>query len=171
MTDSYLLRCTQRLLKSSRVTPESEPLLPKGILGEWYANTVSLPFPGRSLVIFTSAKTLLTVVAPGRILRTTIPVFQKRLPILLKQLELAENWITLETGARSEVHVARTENRRVLGSMNDLAHAIWFHALETPSFDRFDLDRLELQLAETPFSFLGMSSPERALRARRTDQE
>jgi|GEM_PF-1499446 len=158
-----LIRCTQRLLKASKSTPEEDPAPAEGPLGEWYANVAPLPFAGRWVVMFTHAQTLLTVVAPGRVLRTTVPVFQQRLPELLRRLEIAEEWIAEHAPGEGEVRVARTDDRRVLGSMNDLANGIWYAADEAPSFDRLDLGALERELATTRLGFLGMGSPDRAM--------
>lgn len=158
-----LLRCTQRLLKASGTTPEEDPAPPAGPLCEWYANVAPLPFAGRWVVMFTHAQTLLTVIAPGRVLRTTVPVFQQRLPALLRRLEIPEDWIAEHAPREGEVRVACTDNRHVLGSMNDLANGIWCGADEAPSFDRLDLDALERELATTRLSFLVHGSPDDAM--------
>src|SRR5256885_2856364 len=97
-----VVRATQRLLKSSRVTPEIDPPPADAPLAEWFANVVSLPFPGRMVVMYTSANTLLTLVAPGRVLRTTVPVFVRRLPALLQRLNLPEPWIASQSAALSD---------------------------------------------------------------------
>ncbi len=158
-----LLRCTQRLLKASGTIPEEDPSPAGGPLDEWYANVAPLPFAGRWVVMFTHAQTLLTVIAPGRVLRTTVPVFRQRLPGLLRRLEIPGEWIAEHAPDEGEARVARTDDRHVLGSMNDLANGIWYGADEAPSFDRLDLGALERELATTPLSFLGRDSPDRAM--------
>ncbi|HET7461295.1 MAG TPA: hypothetical protein VFJ82_08595, partial [Longimicrobium sp.] len=110
-----LIRCTRKLLKASGIEPEDTDDEPAELFGEWYATTVSLPFPGRMAVMYTSARTLLTVVAPGRVLRTTLPVFRVRLSALLHRLALPAEWIARQTGALGEVRVAKTRNRHVVG--------------------------------------------------------
>lgn len=139
-------------LLSDGPLPEAEPL------GTWYANAVSLPYPGRSLVLFTSADTFLSVVAPGRSLRTTLPVFQRRVPLLLLRLGLPKAWIQARAGDLAEVHVARagaqTVDRRVLGTMTDAAYQIRAEAEVAGTFDRLDLDRVEDRLAEVPLGAL-----------------
>lgn len=153
-----LIRATRRLLAASGRNPKallsSGPLPDVGPLGTWYANVVSLPHPGRSLVLFTEAETMLSVVAPGRSLRTTLPVFQRRAPALLLRLGLPEPWVEARTDALAEVHVARagalTVDRTVLGTMNDTVVQIYAHAWAAETFDRLDLDRLEARLADVP---------------------
>ena len=154
-----ILRCTQRLLKGIGLPIVADPPAPAAALGEWYANTVALPFTGRWLVMYTSASTLLTVVAPGRAIRTTLPAFRQRLPALLRRLGLPDGWVDAQARAAEEVFVARTSNRRVLGSMNDLANQIWFVAAEQHSFQALDLESLELELAEVPLSMIRYRHP------------
>jgi hypothetical protein len=59
----------------------------------------------------------------------------------------------------AEVVVARTNDRRVLGSMNDLAHQIQVTAELARSFERIDWDRLEVDLAHVPLSMLKYQDP------------
>ncbi len=156
-----ILRCTQKLLKASRATASPELPPSGGALEEWYSNVVSLPFPGRSAVMFTHPGTLLTVVASGRVLRTTVPVFHQRLPELLRRVGIPDSW-TAGHAPTPEVHLAKTADRRVLGSMTDHAYTIWYHA-ELVS-GQLNLDDLEMRVAETPMTYLSHSSPERAMR-------
>jgi hypothetical protein len=158
-----VLRCTQRLRKGSRAEPVAEPPVPTAVLGEWYANTISLPFRGRSLVAFVHSGTLLSVVAPGRALGTTVPVFQQRLPNLLRRFGLPQPWIEAHAAALTDICFARTASRSVLGSMNDIAQQIWAEAEWARSFDRLDLDRLEERLAGVIFGALAHRSPADAL--------
>ena len=143
-----ILRCTQRLLKGVGLPIVADPPTPEAALGEWYANAVALPFTGRWVVMYTSASTLLTVVAPGRAVRTTLPAFRERLPLLLRRLGLPDEWVDAQARAVEEVIIARTNNRRVLGSMDDLANLVWFIAAEHRAFQTFDLDEVEMALSQ-----------------------
>jgi len=161
-----ILRCTHRLLKGSGIELTPDPPPESAALAEWFANAVPLPFAGRSVVMYTNARTLLTVVASGRAVRTTLPAFRDRLPKLLARLGVAPEWIREQTAALEPVHFTRTNDRRVLGSMNELAYGIWFEALDVGSYDRLDFDQMELRLAETPLSLLpGYESPDLVTRA------
>ena len=142
-----VLRCTQQLLRSSRIKPSVDPPQPTAALGEWYANSLSLPLRGRSLVLFTENQTLLSVLAPGRVLRTTVPIFQERAPALLRRLRVPESWISTEREEMQETAFARTASRSILGFMNDIRQHIWFAAAAEPSFEDLDLDALEVSLA------------------------
>jgi hypothetical protein len=154
-----IFRCTQRLLKGTKLPITAETPESAAALGEWYVNIVPVPFAGRSLVLYTNPTTLVCVVAPGRALHTTLPTFRNRLPALLRRLELPGEWIDAQLSDLSETIVARTNNRRVLGSMNDLATQIWFEAERYRSFEGIDLDRLEVKLADNPHGMLGTRMP------------
>lgn len=164
------LRITRRLLsassgrkRGSRVRDEGAllsdgPPPEPGPLGTWYVNVVALPYPGRSLVLFTAADTMLSVVASGRSLRTTVPVFQRRVPILLLRLGLPGAWIQARAGDLADVHVARagaqTLDRTVLGTMTDASYQIRAEAEAAGTFDRLDLDAVEDGLAQVPLGAL-----------------
>ena len=123
-----LIRATRRLLKGAAISTDDDLPPDVGPLGEWYANPVSLPAPGRWLVLFTSADTLVSVVAPGRSLRTTLPVFERRLPLLLRRLGLPEPWVQARADAFGEVHVAARTMRRSperLGPVVATEHTKW----------------------------------------------
>lgn len=154
-----LIRCTQRLLKGAPKAPLDGFAAPLPLLGEWYANAIPLPFPGRWIVMFTSADSLLTVVAPGRSLGTALPIFQKRLPALLHRIEVPRPSITELLNAFSEMAFSRTANRSILGSMNDLAFQLKVIAGDSARFQDLDLDRLELDLSETPMGALRFGYP------------
>ena len=153
-----LIRGTRKLLKGTRGLLSDGPLPEVGPLGTWYANPVPLPYPGRSLVLFTAADTMLSVVAPGRSLRTTLPVFQRRVPALLLRLGLPGAWIQARADALADVYVARAEarsvDRMVLGTMTDASYQIRAEAAAAGAFERLDLDRVEDGLAETPLGAL-----------------
>lgn len=160
-----LLRATRRLLSSSGTGRKGSnaflsdgPVPETGPLGVWYANVVTLPYPGRSLVLFTAADTMLSVVAPGRSLRTTLPVFKRRVPVLLLRLDLPGAWIQARADDLADVHVARagaqTLDRTVLGTMTDATYQIRSEAEAAGTFERLDLDRVEDGLAQVPLGAL-----------------
>ena len=154
-----LLQATRRLLKGSDALSGSDVPSVEDPLSTWYATTVALPYPGRSVVLFSSAETLVSVVAPGRSLRTTLPVFQQRVPRLLRRLQVPEAWVAARAADLAQVHVSRagalTTDRRVLGTMTDLRHQVRADAAAAGAFDRLDLDAVEDGLAEVPLTILG----------------
>lgn len=159
-----LFRCTQRLLAGVKFPVAADPPPPAAALAEWYVNQVPVRFAGRSLVLYTNPATLVSVVVPGRTLHTTLPVFRQRLPALLQRFGLSDEWIGTSLTGLDETVVARTINRRVLGTMNEFAFHIQFAADDHRTFESMDLDALESELADTPLRMLEYRHPVSAVR-------
>jgi hypothetical protein len=94
------------------------------VLGDWYANVVSLPFRGKSVVMFVNEPTLLAVLIPGRGTKKVLPVFRERVIALLKKIGLPDACIQKEEQEMAELQISVTDSRSVLGSMNDMTRHI-----------------------------------------------
>jgi hypothetical protein len=144
------LRCTQRVRTRLRL-PEQFPEAPasSGVLGDWYVHLVRF---GRSeFAIATSERCLLTMLLPARELRRSlVPNLHESLRALLERLNVPEEQVSRELGAMQPVTFARATNRRVLGSMNDLAFQAGHHLARGG-----DLATLAERLAHTPMSAIG----------------
>lgn len=160
-----LIRCTQRLLKGNAVPVDPDPVAPEAPLSEWYANAVPLPFPGRWMVLYTEAHTLLTVLAPGRSLKATLPGFRKRLGPLLRALELPEAWIAERVAAAESATFARTADRSVISTMNQLAQDLRWFAAEVPSFEKLRIEELEWRATINPNGIRAYAQPMNMVRA------
>ena len=117
----FTLRCTAKLLKQMRATPEPNPPASTTLLGDWYANRIQM---GRTpVVLAVSEKSLLSVLLPARgvaALPTSLPDAVAK---VLAFLEIPEAILEEEVAAMREgCVVAKTASRRVLGSMNDMAY-------------------------------------------------
>jgi hypothetical protein len=146
-----LIRCTQRLLKLSRVAHVIDPPPHPGALREWYAHAVPLRFSGRWLTLYFSADTLLSVLTRGRTLGATLDQFRARLPALLRTMEVPEAWIAERMSGMDEVVAMRATDRRRLGYMTHVGYAIEAWQDEAPSYEALDLDTMEHELAGTPY--------------------
>lgn len=157
-----VIRCTQRLLKRSRVVPDPTPPESDALLGEWYANVMALPFRGQSAVIYGNVATRIVVITRGSTLRTTMQPFAERLERLLERLGAPPEAIALQRARMVDGVIATTNDRSMLGSMNDIAHMIRASAERHQSIDSFDFDLMEDRLAEVPHIGPGID-PEAAL--------
>ena len=122
------IRCTQRLLKRSGLEVLADPPPPSAVLGEWYANVVCLPFPGRSLILYVHNPSRLSVLVCGRTIHTTVDPFRHRAICLLERLGIPAELLAAERREMSEVCFARTASRSILGSMNEIANQIWYRS-------------------------------------------
>ena len=121
-------------------------------LGDWYVNR--LVVDRQPLLLLVSARSLLSILAPAREVRT----LPNRLPALvatrLRRLGIAGSLIEAEVAAMDPVYVAVTQDRSVLGSMVDFAKAVPVH-LPIGGWDLTTLPFVESRLAETPCRVCG----------------
>jgi hypothetical protein len=151
----FTLRCTQKLQRHLDVRPGTGEAAraPTTRLGDWYANLIDVD--RHHAVLLVSERTLLPIVVPALPAQSILPRFRQTLAELLVALGVRRDYVAAEVAAMEHVVYARTANRRVLGSMNDLAWQLegvpqGVSALETAR-----------SLAETPCGPIGMESPER----------
>ena len=144
-----VIRCTQRLLKRSRVVPDPTPPEPSAVLGEWYANVMALPFRGESAVVFCNVETRIAVVTLGSTLRTTMPQFAQRLERLLERLGVPEDAIAQQRAEMVDGSITATNDRQMLTTLNDVTHMIRASAERFQSIHSLDLDDEEDALART----------------------
>jgi hypothetical protein len=144
------LGCT-RIVRERLRLPQAlpEPTASTGRLGDWYVHLVRFGRP--EFAIATSERSLLSVLLPARGLRTSLaPNLRAALAPLLEALGVPGEPITREIAAMDPVAFGRATNRRVLGSMNDLAFQASVHLARGD-----DLLTIAQRLAETPMSAIG----------------
>ncbi len=149
------LRCTGRLLKRLRQSPESNLPVPTNQLGDWYANLLNVD--RHRLVICTSERTLLTVVVPIKDSGRLRERLRDAVGDLLITVGVPPTVSMAEIAGMETMPFGSTANRSVLGSMNDFvlqAEHYFYAATETVY-----LNELELFLAETPCKPLGYRNP------------
>lgn len=141
-----VLRPTRRLLPALPPTVPVESVSDTA-LGDWYVNR--LVVDRRPLLLLTSARGLLPILAPARDVRT-LPARLKGLVVArLHRLNVAPRVIDAECAAMVPVCVAKTTDRSVLGSLVDFAFQVEAH-LEPGAWDETTLPFVEGRLAETP---------------------
>ena len=160
------LRLTRVVRARLHVSDElPEPPRSSGVLGDWYVHFVRF---GRSqLILATSERSLLTVLLPAQELRTRLAQnLRASVSELLETLCIPHATIVREIAAMEPVALGRTTNRRVLGSMNDLA----FQASVYFARESHDLLAVSQRLSRTPMSAIGhkpgaLSFPDKVARA------
>jgi hypothetical protein len=156
----FILRCTRKVIERMATSVIEEQDLPKpsAVLGEWTANLVMV---GRQqIVLAANHATLLPVVLPGAPYRTLVPRFADAVARLLTRLEVDPAKIDVELSALSEAVVARTNDRRVLGSLNDFDRMLGVDIMHR------SLTEAAYQLSKAPCGPLDMASPCDVARAR-----
>lgn len=153
----FVLRCTQKLLDRLNSTPDPQPSPTDTVLGDWYANLIRV---GRiQVVLAVSERTLLPVVVPARDGRSLAQRLSEALEPMLTTVGVPEGDAIAERGAMQRWALGKTANRRVLGSLNDLAFQLQVGLLELP--DRTLLAQSHW-LAKTPLKVIDYGAPDQA---------
>jgi hypothetical protein len=145
-------RCTKAVLVKLPYEKNAQLNSATNILGDWYINRLNIG-PNR-LLLCTAEKSLLAVVLPAKDLPNFPIRLQHGLRELLRRLEIPEAAVQREISEMEAYEFAPTNNRRVLGSMNDLAVQINFQFPHSKT-----LTDCALQVAETPCSPIGWANP------------
>ena len=149
----YALHCTKKLLDRVRVPAMSAAQPPTTVLGNWYATAL---FWKPQVALFVNERTLLPMLMPLAPASPVIRRFPSELATLLARHGGNQAFIATEVAGMSEVSVAKTANRSVVGTMNEFAFLAegYREYMETT-----DLLVLSVRLAETPCSAIKYDSP------------
>jgi len=146
------LRCTKKLLSELKIKP-LDSIQSSDNFGSWHANILRVD--RRKCVLFTHDKSLYTFLVPG----LTKPHFQKFKEVFRQNLFkclLAENLpqihIEIFLGNIKEIEICKTNNRRVLGSMNDLALQLKYQIENEGGLLKTDISKLNRDLNRIPMS-------------------
>ena len=141
-----ILRPTGKLHRS--ITPAEEPVSPSTTaLGDWYVGPLKVDY--QPLLLLLSSASLLAIVTPARHVSTLADRLPELVAGRLHRLQVPGSLIEAETAAMTPVHVARTRDRSVLGTLVDFVKAIPYY-LPVRGWDDTTLPFLEGRLAETP---------------------
>lgn len=119
------------------------------VMGDWFANVLAWRRP---VVLLTNRRTLTSALLPLAPAATLLARVPEAIAHVLRSHGVAEETVTAELGAMTEVRLAPTNDRRLLGVMNEFAfQAGWAHQ----QHGIVDLDQIALRL-----SSVLVSSPE-----------
>jgi len=149
-----LIRCTQKLLKELRVKPsEVEPEF--GYIGDWHASLLRVE--RRKCVLFTNNDTLYSIFVFG-LKRAEFDhldeVFRQSLFRRLRIEGFSQIQIENALEEYQTIHFAKTNNRSVLGSMNDLAFQMEGHIISAGGIGNLSIDALNDLLNRIPMGNL-----------------
>jgi hypothetical protein len=137
-----IIRATKKLLNASRISPitnleDQTTIMP----GEWYASTISLNQPGKLAIHFFHSPTFISIIVPGKSLNRAIPALKTRTAALLKRIGFSslEELYNLD----SEPKIFTTNNKSILGYINQVKENIEFHCARASSIQSINYDELE----------------------------
>jgi len=154
-----MIRCTQKLLKELPMEPsEKVAVLPSAC---WHANLLRID--RRKCLLFTHDTTLFSLFVPG----VTKPdyryfpdLFGQALFRTMRQFDFPQEKIESMLDQCRDVQIGRTNNRNVLGSMNDMKQMIELAVFDQGGLIETDMTELTHMLNHTPFKAIGYSFPE-----------
>lgn len=152
----FLIRCTRKLLDE----------IPAGFIDpsasgvSWHANL--LRFERRKCALFTHDATLYSVFVPGLKkpeFERLDEVFGQRLFKTLLWDEFSQDRIERALAACRTIRFTRSNNRSVLGSMNEMRFHVEVDVEDAGGLERVDLVDLHYRLNRTPWSAVGYRYP------------
>ena len=153
----FVLRCTQKLLDRFNAKLDPEPAQSDTVLGDWYVKLVRV---GKvQMVLGVSDRSLLPVVVPVNEGRSLVQRFGDALELTLTAIGVPLDDVITERAAMQRWAVGKTSNRRVVGSLNELAFQLEVGLRDFP--DR-TLLAPSLWLAKTPPKVIDYGAPDQA---------
>lgn len=152
----FTLRCTRKLLKRLSVTPSSVAVTPSTVLGDWYANL--LYTRPQQLVLAMNERSLLCVLVPASPGDRLKERLQAAVAGLLPDIGVPEAMVAREVMAMSDMTVAATASRAVLGCMNDAV--VQLQAYPRGRLGEVDWRDVELYLSQNIYSLTNYETPQ-----------
>jgi hypothetical protein len=147
-----ILCCTKKLLTELKTKP-SEEIISSNELGSWHANLLRID--RRKCILFTHDATLYSFFVPGLKkpqFENVREVFGQNLFKNLLWENIPQNQIEIVLEENREIIIAKTNNRSVLGSMNDLAFQLKYRIGAMGGLANVDLTELNRELKRIPMS-------------------
>ena len=147
-----ILRCTKKILTEIKIKPSDSEILPDDF-GSWHCNLLRID--RRKCVLFTHDNTLYSFLVPG----LTKPdfmnfkaVFRENIFKNLFDEQLPQDQIERFLDNNREIKIAKTNNRSVLGSMNDLAFQLKYQIQDMGGLVNASIPKLNHNLNRIPMS-------------------
>jgi hypothetical protein len=139
-----VLRATQKLLKRIG-KPDADPPQSTTILGDWFAQPLSVGH-GR-YILLASERSRLPILMPAKDVKNLARNFPDALAEMLLALGIPAESVEREVEACDDIVIAATNNRSLLGTLNDYANMLQWAMPNRPNATLLDT---ALWLADTP---------------------
>ncbi len=147
-----ILRCTQKLLSELKLKP-SDSMQHPSELGSWHANLLRID--RRKCVLFTHDTTLYSFFVPGLKkpdFKSIREIFRQNLFKSLMAENLPQKHIEIFLDDIRAIEICKTNNRSVLGSMNDLTFQLKYQIADQGGIEMTDITKLIHDLNRIPMS-------------------
>lgn len=165
------IKCTKKLqgemgLNKADLSLTSSTDLQNPILGSWHANLIYID--RKKCVLFVNDKTLFNFIVadiPRKRIKILSKLFKDYLKCVLAEEGLADQIITDIMAEYDQVGYANTDDKRVLGSMNDLAFHYKLHIQSQGGVHSYAVPEIIKKLNRMPMGTLKYGYPIEALKA------
>lgn len=133
--------------------------------GDWYANLIWIE--GKKCLLFTSAHTLFSFLIPNvqkENLYDLGLVFRNNIKEALHTIKIPISSIAKFLLALGEIRIGRTQNKSVLGSMNDYAYQYKIHVLQRDGLQNCDIADITRLVNDSPMRAIGYESGKTLMR-------
>ena len=152
-----VLRCTGKLLQEiGAPSTDIREFSSQGQLGSWHANIFRIE--RHKAIIFTNDKTLYSVVVAGIKKKSIVNIgelFCEQLFASLKSMRIDETKLRQVMEDAIQVIIGKTNNRSVLGSMNDHISATIFRVRHGGGYPHLNVRDINERLNDTPMKGIG----------------
>jgi hypothetical protein len=163
-----IIRCTKKLQREMGLRPAdlsmAEPA--SSPLSSWHANLI---FIGRrKCVIFVNDRTLFNFIAPDvrrAEIRNLSEIFLSYLPCVLNEERLPKRVVDQIVAESSDMTYGNTNNKSVLGSVNDLVFHYEYHILSAGGVHSAEVPSIIKALNHMPMGALQYAFPIEELKA------
>jgi len=153
-----LIRCTQKLIKEMGLKKAelstAEPNF--SYLGAWHANLLHID--GKKCVLLVNDKTLFNFIVPNvkrQEIKSLSSIFNEHLMYALSSEDLSDETKKIIMKEYSEINYSKTNSKKVLGSMNDLAFHYKHHILSEGGIFSALIPSIIHKLNHMPMGMLG----------------
>jgi len=159
-----ILRCTKKLLTEYGLSVVEDTSDNK-TFSEWYANLIYIE--RKKCILFTESKTLYSIILLD-IKKADIinigEIFYKQLYRSFLQIGIKEYLIKHIIPQPLKIIYSKTQDKKILGSMNDYAYQYKYSILAKGGIRNIDIDEMIHNVNESPMSLIGYNSAERLVR-------
>lgn len=140
-----VLRGTRQLLSRLKQLDNEPPVKSTTTLGDWYGNVIRMG--NRHVLLFISERSRLPVLIPIRQANKLQTVLPDTMSHMLAWMRVPQEVIEEERQQMAEVAYCRTNDRSLLGTMNDFSFGVRVHFMTRPDES---LEDIACALARTP---------------------
>jgi hypothetical protein len=138
---------TKKVLDVSKV----KPLATNSTLGNtteqpftnWYVSSMGSGFVGKTLMLYVHSPSLLTIVVKGKTIRSTFGAFLSQLEGLASRFGFPFTFPLTEKNFERDCSIFKTNDRSMLGHINELIYTIVCWAETAKSYDTIDTNKIE----------------------------